>query len=272
MSGYQPRPLTVDVNADLGERPAADAEERAVMPHITSVNIACGVHAGSPDVMRAMVELARFHEVAIGAHPGFADRAGGGRREIETSARQVESLVAYQVGALAGIAAAQGSRLRHVKPHGALYNLAARDRSLADAVALAVRAVDRSLVLFGLAGSASIEAGRAAGLATASEVFADRAYRRDGSLVPRQEPGAVLHDADEIASRALTMIRDGAVVASDGATVEVHAETICIHGDTPGAPVIARRLREALASAGIVVRAVGSGGDGGTGAMPGASA
>jgi UPF0271 protein len=208
--------------------------------------------------MRAMVVLARTHGVAVGAHPGFADAANAGRREMRVSPIEVGDLVVYQVGACAAIAAAHGVRLQHVKVHGALYNMAARDRALADAVARAVRAIDPSLVLFGLSGSQLLDAGAAAGLRTASEVFADRAYRNDGTLVPRGEPGAVMYDPDVVVPRAIAMVRDRAVTAVDGGTVPVLADTICVHGDTPGAAELAARVRAGLLAAGISVRAVGA--------------
>ena len=182
---------TVDLNADVGESTSGRryGDDEGVMPHITSANIACGFHAGDPGVMRATVALALAHGVAIGAHPGLHDLEGFGRREMHVSPDEVENLVAYQVGALAGVAAAQGAALAHVKPHGALYNMAARERTLADAVARAVRAVDPSLVLFGLSNSELVRAGSAAGLAVASEAFADRGYLANGELAPRSAPG-----------------------------------------------------------------------------------
>ena len=212
------------------------------MAAITSANIACGFHAGDPGVMRATAELAREHGVAVGAHPGFPDLQGFGRREMQMTPREIENLVAYQVGALAAIAAAAGVRLQHVKPHGALYNMAARDAAVADPIARAVAAVDSSLVLFGLAGSALIEAGTRAGLRVANEVFADRAYRSDGTLVPRTEPGAVVDNPDVVVAQAIARA--------------AHADTICVHGDTPGAAALALAIRKALAAAGIDVKPV----------------
>jgi len=178
--------MRVDLNADVGELCGQDA---ALMRSITSANVACGSHAGDPGVMRDTLLLAREHGVAVGAHPGFPDREGFGRRDLHLTPRQVEDVVVYQIGAIAAIAAASGVRLQHVKPHGALFNIAVRDRSIADAIARAMAAVDRSLILFGLPDSELIAAGEAAGLRTAREAFADRAYRADGTLVPRTEPG-----------------------------------------------------------------------------------
>ena len=231
----------------------ADAE---VMPSITSANIACGYHAGDPAVMRRTVRLAREHGVAIGAHPGFPDLVGFGRRDMRATPEEVEGMVLYQIGALAAMARAEGMTLQHVKAHGALYNMAVRDTSLADAIAAAVRAFDPTLVFFGLAGSPMLAAGEAAGLRVASEVFADRAYLRDGQLASRQIAGSVIRDPDVVAARAVEMVRDGRVVATDGSRIAVRADTICVHGDTPGAAGLARRIRQALQDAGIDVKSV----------------
>jgi 5-oxoprolinase (ATP-hydrolysing) subunit A len=245
----------VDLNADVGESfgPWTLGQDRALFPYITSANIACGFHAGDAGVMRATVELAREHGVAVGAHPGFPDLQGFGRREMRLSPREVEDLVVYQIGALAAVAAAQGVALRHVKVHGALYNMAAADRALADAVARATAAVDHALVLLGLPGSELIRAGEQVGLVTASEVFADRAYRSDGSLVPRRQAGALIEDEAAVSARAVAMVRAQAVVAQDGTCVPLKVDTICLHGDTPGAARLAARVREALRAAAIDV-------------------
>jgi UPF0271 protein len=248
----------VDLNCDMGESFGAwtMGDDEALMAAITSANIACGAHAGDPGVMRTTVRLARRHGVAAGAHPGFPDLVGFGRREMSLSPGEVEGLVLYQLGALGAIARAEGVALQHVKPHGALYNIAARDASIADAIAKAVRLFDPSLVLFGLAGSLLLASGEAAGLRVASEVFADRAYERDGTLASRRKPGSVIHDGDDVAARAVQMVRDGRVVAVTGESIAVRADTICVHGDTPGAAPLARRIREALEAAGIALRAV----------------
>jgi UPF0271 protein len=243
----------MDLNADVGEGAGQDA---VLMPVVTSASIACGFHAGDPGVMRETVALAREHGVAVGAHPGFPDRAGFGRHEMSLTPRQVEDLVVYQIGALAAVAAAQGLSLQHVKPHGALYNMAARDASLADAIARAVMAVDRSLILFGLPGSQLVAAGKRAGLRTACEAFADRAYQPDGALVARSQPGAVIHDVDAVVARAVAMARDGVVTAIDGSGVPLEVDTICVHGDTPDAAQLATRIRQALEVAGVEVRRV----------------
>jgi UPF0271 protein len=233
-------------------------DDAALMRVITSANVACGFHAGDPGVMRQTVELARAHGVAVGAHPGFQDLAGFGRREMRCSPREIEDLVVYQVGALATVAAAQGVRLQHVKAHGALYNMAAVDAALAAAIARATASVDRDLVLFGLPGSALLAEGRKAGLQVAAEIFADRAYLADGSLAPRSRPGSVIHDRDAVVARAVGMVRERAVVSVEGPTVPLEADTLCVHGDTPGAAGLARAIRAALEADGVTVEALGS--------------
>ncbi len=245
--------MRIDLNSDLGESfgPWPMGQDAALMDSISSATVACGFHAGDPGAMRATIELARQKGVAIGAHPGFPDLVGFGRREIKATPAEVEDMVLYQVAALAGMASAKGSRLQHVKPHGALYNMACRDRALADAIAKAVAAFDRSLILFGLPNSELLRAGAAAGLPVAAEVFADRAYDPDGSLAARSKPGSVIHDTGTVVERAIKMVRDGHVVAVDGSTIKVKADTICLHGDTPGAAEHARAVRRGLESAGI---------------------
>jgi UPF0271 protein len=248
--------MQIDLNSDVGEsygayRIGADAD---LVPHVTSVNVACGFHGGDPGVMRETVRLARAAGASVGAHPGFPDLVGFGRRELRASPREVEDMVVYQIGALAAIAHAEGVTLAHVKAHGALYNMAARDRSLADAIASAVRAVDPSLVLFGLPGSELIRSGEAAGLAVASEGFADRAYAPDGSLAPRAMPGSVLHDAEIVVRRAVEMVAHGRVVATDGSELTLRVDTLCVHGDTPGAADLARQLRAGLHRHGVDVQ------------------
>ena len=229
--------MTIDLNCDLGEGAAHDAE---LMPLITSANIACGAHAGDRDTMRATVALAQAHDVTIGAHPGYADRVNFGRTEVPMSPRALGQLVLGQVAQLCDMAT-----VRHVKPHGALYNLAARDAAVAAVIAEAVHALDASLVLFALRGSELGRAGRARGLRVAEEVFADRTYRADGSLTPRAEPGALITDVAESVAQALRFAHEG-------------ADTICLHGDGPHAVAFARRLRVELAAAGVVVKSFGS--------------
>jgi UPF0271 protein len=245
--------MRIDLNSDLGESfgPWPMGQDAALMDSISSANVACGFHAGDPGAMRAAIQLAREKGVAIGAHPGFPDLVGFGRREMKATPEEVENLVLYQVSALAGMAAAQGMRLQHVKAHGALYNMACRDRALADAIAKAVASLDRSLILFGLPNSELLRAGKAAGLPAAAEVFADRAYDPDGSLTARSKPGSVIADTQQVVERAIVMVRDRRVIAVDGSTIELQADTICLHGDTPGAADHARAVRDGLESAGI---------------------
>lgn len=248
---------SIDINCDMGESFGAWTlgDDAAILPHVTSANVACGFHAGDPGTMRRTIELALANGVAVGAHPGLPDLAGFGRRTIDVTAEETFDLVAYQVGALAGIAAACGTRLRHVKAHGALYNMAGTRRDLAGAIAGAVKAVDASLVLFALAGSEVTRAGREAGLRIAEEVFADRRYTAAGTLVSRREPGAVIADSRDAVRQAVRMAREGVVAANDGSEIQLHADTICVHGDTPNAATHARELRAALTAAGIEVRA-----------------
>jgi UPF0271 protein len=246
---------TIDLNSDLGESfgPWMMGHDEALMPSITSANVACGFHAGDPTVMRRTIRLARQHGVAVGAHPGFADLVGFGRREMQVSPGELEDLVLYQLAAIAGVARAEGVRLQHVKAHGALYNMAARDASLARAIARAVAAFDRTLILLGLPNSALLQEGEAAGLRVAAEVFADRTYEADGSLTSRRVPGSVIHDPARVVTRAVDMVTSGQVIATDGTLVPLRADTICLHGDTPGAAELARQMRAALASAGLTV-------------------
>ena len=250
--------MRIDLNSDLGESfgPWPMGQDEALMASISSANVACGFHAGDPGAMRATIALAREKGVAIGAHPGFPDLVGFGRRELKATPQEVQDLVLYQVAALAGMAAAQGVTLQHVKAHGALYNMACRDRTLADAIAKAVASIDRSLILFGLPGSDLLLAGQAAGLTVAAEVFADRSYDADGSLTSRQKPGSVIHDTATVVARAVTMARDKQVVAVDGSTIGLQADTMCLHGDTPGAAALAKEIRRGLEAAGLRIAAL----------------
>jgi UPF0271 protein len=249
----------IDLNGDVGEAriDGPPGPDLALIPHITSANVACGFHAGNPGVMRATVRKAQEHGVAVGAHPGFPDPEGFGRRELRFAPHDVEDFVSFQIGTLAAIAAAEGVRLQHVKPHGALFNMAVHDEGLAEAVARAAAAIDRSLILLGLPGSALIEAGRRYGLRTAAEGFADRAYYADGTLVPRGRPGAVIHDADTVAERAVRMVREQVVETIDGRLVPLVVDTLCVHGDTPGAAELAARVRADLEAASVVLMALG---------------
>jgi 5-oxoprolinase (ATP-hydrolysing) subunit A len=252
--------MRIDLNADVGESFGAYAigHDDGLMRSITSANVAAGFHAGDPSVLRKTIRLARDHGVAVGAHPGFPDLVGFGRRELNVTPKEAEDLVLYQIAAVAGVAAAEGVALQHVKPHGALFNMAARNADLAAAIARAVAACDRSLILFGLPASAILDAGRAAGLRVAAEVFADRAYQRDGSLVSRLTPGAVISDANAVVARGVAMVRDHHVIATDGSVVPLEADTICLHGDRPGADTLAAHLRGALEACGISVKAIGA--------------
>jgi UPF0271 protein len=249
----------VDLNCDMGESFGAyhiGADEE-VFPYITSANVACGFHGGDPTVMRTTLARAREHDVAIGAHPGFPDLIGFGRRNIDATTDEVYDLVVYQIGALLGFANAAGLAMQHVKPHGALYNMAVAKPQLAAAIARAVRDVDRGLVLFGLPGSHLISEGESAGLRTACEAFADRNYTSDGTLVSRRRPDAHVHDAGEALARAIRMVREGSVTPVDGPPIPIRVDTICIHGDGPHAAQFARELRTGFDRTGIRVQAIG---------------
>lgn len=248
---------TVDLNCDLGESfgPYVIGADEAVMPMISSANIACGFHAGDPGVMRRTVRLAARHRVSVGAHPGFRDLAGFGRREMKCSPDEIYEDVLYQVGSLAAFCRAEGIVLNHVKPHGALYNLAAADRETARAIAAAAADFDRGLFLYAPPGSELEKAGQALGLGVVGEVFADRAYRTDGRLVSRDRPGAVLETPEAVEAQILEMVLEGKVVAADGQRIPVRAETICVHGDTPGAVDFILRVRGILERAGVEIAA-----------------
>lgn len=247
----------IDLNSDLGERETAEGQaiDADMMPLITSVNIACGGHAGTPELMRRTAHLAAQHGVAIGAHPGFPDPEHFGRTERPISSAEIEALVITQIETLAAVLTADGLTLTHVKPHGALYNMAARNADVARAIVHAVQSVDRSLLLYALAGSELVNAGQAAGLTVVQEAFADRAYRADGTLVPRSEPGAVLQTEQDIRGR-LRQLMTGAVTCVDGPSVPIQADTLCLHADTPHAVALAQMVRHELESAGICLAAV----------------
>lgn len=251
----------IDLNCDMGESFGAwqMGRDSEVMGSITSANIACGFHGGDPQVMRQTVRLAKQHGVAVGVHPGLPDLVGFGRREMKVTPSELEDMMLYQIGALAAIAAVEGVRLQHVKPHGALYNMTAAEPDLADAVARAVAAFDRELILLGLPASALIRAGEKAGLRTAGEAFADRAYEPNGSLASRRKAGSVIHDPETVVTRAVRMVTEGGVVATDGSWLPLEVETICTHGDTPGAENLVRRLRAALVTHGVTVAPMGGG-------------
>jgi UPF0271 protein len=241
----------LDLNADVGE--GDPQTDEALLRLVTSANVACGVHAGDTQTMRATVALAMRNGVAVGAHPGFNDREGFGRRPQQLADEEIRELLVGQLGALDAIARAQGTRLHHIKPHGALYNQAETDGALAVAIVAGIRAFDPSLRLVGRAGSAMEHAAREAAHPFRAEAFADRRYRPDGTLLPRSEPGAVLTDPDDVARQVRLLVTDGEVVASDGSRVAVSFGTLCVHGDTPGAATLARRVRQELAALGVSV-------------------
>jgi len=245
----------IDLNADVGESfgPWPMGDDERLIPLVSSVNIACGAHAGDPVTIARTVRLALAHGAAIGAHPGYPDLAGFGRRDLDMASDELEGSLIAQVGAVQAIARSQGATVGHVKPHGALYNRAARDLGVATTIAEAIARLDPGLVLVGLAGSALLEAGRMAGLGVRSEGFADRAYEDDGSLRDRRKEGAIL-DPTAAAAQAVAIARDGAVTLADGRSLAVDADTICIHGDGPAAVETAVAIRSALAAAGIDVR------------------
>jgi UPF0271 protein len=249
--------MTIDLNCDLGESFGAwqMGNDAAMIDLATSVNVACGFHAGDADTMRKTVQLAKARGVSIGAHPGYRDLHGFGRRPVAgLSAAEIENLVAYQIGALQAVATLAGHKVTHVKAHGALSNVACEDDMTARAIASAIKAVDRTLKFVVLANTRLVTAGEAAGLPLVHEVFADRAYEDDATLVSRRKPGAVLHDTAQIAERVVRMVQDRAVVSVSGKTIKVQLDTVCIHGDTPGAVEIARAVRQALKDSGIEVR------------------
>ncbi|MEA2575687.1 MAG: 5-oxoprolinase (ATP-hydrolyzing) subunit [Chloroflexia bacterium] len=247
---------TIDLNADVGESFGAwpMGHDAQIMPYITSANVACGGHAGDPNVMSATVRLAAGHGVSVGAHPGYPDLAGFGRRTIPYSPEEIRSFVLYQVGALWAIARASRVDLSHVKPHGALYNVAARDRQIAEAIAHAVRDFSRDLPLVCLAGSVAEEISRGLGVPTLAEGFADRAYEPDGALRDRKLPASVHHDPQVVAEQVVALAR-GEVRTSDGSILRVDVDTICLHSDTPDAAAFAQVARQALEQAGYVVSA-----------------
>jgi len=249
--------MRVDINCDMGESfgaytIGADAD---VLPHITSANIACGFHGGDPTVMRTTIAAASALGVAVGAHPGLQDLIGFGRRVMQVTPQEAYDLVVYQIGALLGFCRADGIAMQHVKPHGALYNMAVAQVALADAIARAVHDVDAELILYGLPGSHLLAAAARVGIPTASEVFADRNYLHDGTLVPRSRPDAMVHDVNEAIRRAVRMVKEGVVTDVEGEDIEIRADTICVHGDGPHAAEIARGLKEGLLEAGVAVTA-----------------
>ena len=253
--------MHIDINCDLGETDPATGpgNDEAIMPFISSVNIACGFHAGDPLTIEKTIRSAIRHGVSIGAHPGYPDREGFGRRPVKMSPEELRAMILYQAGAVKAMAEAAGTRMRHVKPHGALYNTAATDYELAEVIARTVKELDPSLILVGQSGSQMIRAAREIGLACASEVFADRAYNDDGTLVVRTIEGAVLHDTGLMIRRVIRMIREKVVMTVTGRIIPIDAETVCIHGDNESAAEFVGRLSEALKSEGISIRFPGNG-------------
>ncbi|AJA49955.1 hypothetical protein CPAST_c39170 [Clostridium pasteurianum DSM 525 = ATCC 6013] len=245
----------VDLNCDLGESFGVYklGNDELVLPYITSANIACGFHAGDPSVMRKTVKLALLNNVAIGAHPGIQDLVGFGRRNINISPEDAYNIVVYQIGALYGFVKSEGSKLQHVKPHGALYNIAARDSKIARAVAEAVYKVDPELILFGLAGSELIIQGEKVGVKIASEVFADRTYQRDGSLTSRSNPEAMITNTNEAVTRVVRMIKEGLVKCQQGKDIEIKADTVCVHGDGKHALEFTSQIKESLEKCNIEI-------------------
>jgi UPF0271 protein len=249
---------TINLNADLGEGfgPWQMGDDAAMLDIVASANIACGGHAGDPNTMRRTVRLAKDRGVSIGAHPSYPDLQGFGRRAMAMSPEELESQVAFQIGALAGIAALEATRVTHVKPHGALNNLACVDRAVADTICRAMRAVDGTLILLAPAASQLVIAGRAAGLAVVEEIFADRAYLPDGQLVPRTRPDAMIHGPAACLAHVLAMLDAGALIATDGTRVPTPIGSICVHGDSPDAVAVAKHLRQQLAGKGYRIRSL----------------
>ncbi len=245
----------VDLNSDLGESFGnyTIGLDEQVIAHISSANVACGYHAGDPLVMDKTIRTAREAGVAVGAHPGFPDLMGFGRRNLACSPKEAKAYVKYQLGALMAFAKANGVRLQHCKPHGALYNMAAKDMDLALAMAEAVAEVDEDVIFLGLANSRMIDAAKQTGLRVASEVFADRAYQADGTLVPRKLPGAVIHDTDEAIARTIRMVKEGKVTAITGEEVPLRADSICVHGDNPSAVEFVKNIRARLIAEGVTI-------------------
>jgi 5-oxoprolinase (ATP-hydrolysing) subunit A len=248
--------VAVDLNCDMGESTASQkiGADELIMPLISSANIACGYHGGDPEVIAATIGLAKKNQVAIGAHPSFPDRENFGRTEMELDPQAIRNIIIYQVSAMKGMAASMNAVLTHVKPHGALYNMAARRQDYAEAIANAVMTIDPKLVLFGLAGSKMLSVAAEIGLTTCAEVFADRSYQDDGSLTPRTQPGAMIKDVQQAVQQVVGMVKEGRVRSMNGRWIELKADTVCIHGDTPGAAEYAKAIRHGLEEAGIIIK------------------
>jgi 5-oxoprolinase (ATP-hydrolysing) subunit A len=248
--------FAVDLNCDMGESTTSQkiGDDEGIMPFISSANIACGFHGGDPQVIAATIDLAKRYQVAIGAHPSFPDLENFGRKEMALDPEGIRNLIIYQVSALKGLAASMNARLTHVKPHGALYNMAARRQDYAEAIANAVMTIDPNLVLFGLAGSKMLSTAAEIGLTTCAEVFADRSYQDDGLLTPRTQPGAMIKDVQQSVQQVVGMVKEGRVRSMNGRWIELKADTICIHGDTPGAADYAKAIRLGLENEGIIIK------------------
>jgi len=249
----------IDINCDLGESFGAYTlgRDEEILKFVTSANIACGFHAGDPATMRKTVQLCLENNVGIGVHPGLQDIIGFGRRNMDISPEEAYDLVVYQIGALSAFVKAQGGKIQHVKAHGALYNMAAQNQGLSDAIAKAVYNVDSELILFGLANSELIKAGQRIGLRTASEVFADRTYQKDGSLTSRRQADAMIEDDNEAVAQVIRMAKEKKVLSRQGVDIDILAETVCIHGDGPHALTFAQKIRSKLKESGIDVQAIG---------------
>jgi len=250
--------MKIDINCDMGESFGAYTLglDEEVIQYITSANIACGYHAGDPLVMEKTISLAKNHGVSVGAHPGFPDLMGFGRRNIDATLPEIKGYVMYQIGALQAFAKAQGMRVEHVKPHGALYLMAVEDEKISEAIAEAIACVDKDLIYVALAGSKGekmTKIGEKIGLKVAYEAFPDRAYTSDGTLVSRRQPGAVIKDPDVVAQRALMMAKEGKVVAIEGTEIPFRPETLCVHGDTPGAVNLVKKIKQILTEASVEV-------------------
>ena len=246
----------VDLNSDLGESFGSYkiGKDEDIIPLISSANVACGAHAGDPDVMAKTAELCKKSKISMGAHPGFFDLMGFGRRNMAVSPEEVKNLIVYQIGALDAFAKSQGIKLQHVKPHGALYNMAAKDKSLARAIAEGIYSYNPDLILLGLSGSEMLNAAKEIGLPYAAEVFADRAYEDDGTLVARSKPGAMIKDEDEAVSRVIRMVKEHRVTTVSGKDIEISPASVCVHGDSEKALLFVKKIRDALLQEGIEIK------------------
>jgi len=252
----------IDLNSDVGESYGAYTIglDEEVIPLISSVNIACGFHAGDPSVMRRTIAIAKDHGVALGAHPGFPDLLGFGRRNMDATMEEIRDYITYQIGALQGFAVSQGMKLQHVKAHGALYNMAAQDMRIAEAITESVSRLDKDLILVMLPGPKKDEVqeiGKRYGIRVSFEFFADRSYKSDGTLVSRREPGAIIHDHQFAADRVLKMVTEGTIASMDGTEIKVASDTICVHGDNPAAVRLIKQIRERLLSSGVAIAPMG---------------